>query len=192
MTEKPKAQNSEAAKQMDRVDQQMKAFDENIKELTLDRMNEAPMKEMETQSKLSQSEKLNSKDIYLKPEKSIGCQEKFNEKYRKEYEFGKEMVHFECENHEIIGEQIEIWTRPYPGVPAQFWKVPVNKPVWGPRFLAEQISRKFYHRFITDESRPTEQNQAGVMTGAMIVDKKIPRISARPVSTRKSIFLGNF
>ncbi len=192
MTEKPKLSNSDSAKALELAEQQIKSYESQIKDLTMDRMNEAPMKDVEPQLKLSQSERSNSRDIYLKPEKTIGCADKFNEKFRKEYEFAKEQVNFECENQEIIGEAIEIWTRPYPGIPAQFWKVPVNVPVWGPRFLAEQISRKFYHRFITDESRPTEQNQAGLMTGAMIVDKKIPRLLARPVSSRKSIFMGSF
>jgi len=58
--------------------------------------------------------------------------------------FQKEYVQFIAENKEIIGETIEIWTRPFGGMPAEFWKVPVNKPVWGPRYLAEQIKRCYY------------------------------------------------
>lgn len=189
---KPKVSNSASAKEMDKIDSQMKAFDENIKEMTLDRMNEAPMIEVEPQTKIAQSDRDKMKEFVLKPEKTIGCADKFNEKFRKDYEFAKEMVHFECENHEIIGESIEMWTKPFPGVPAQFWKIPVNKPVWGPRFVAEQISRKYHHRFICEENTAVGYNQAGTMTGAMIVDKKIPRLSARPIQQRKSIFTGSF
>ena len=88
-----------------------------------------------------------SKDIYLKPIKSIGSPQKFNEKFRDSYNYDKEYVHFVALNNEIIGEQIDIWTRPYGGMPAEEWIVPCGKPVWGPRYLAEQIKRRRYHNW---------------------------------------------
>jgi hypothetical protein len=125
----------------------------------------------------------------LKPKRTIGCRDKFNEAYREQYNFDKEYVKFIGENKEIIGENIEIWTRPYGGMPAEMWEVPVNTPVWGPRYLAEQIKRKFYHRLIMKQN-VVSSDGIGQMYGQMAVDTTVPRLDARPVSTHKSVFMG--
>jgi hypothetical protein len=96
-----------------------------------------------------------------------------------------------AENKEIIGETIEIWTRPYGGMPAEFWKVPCNKPVWGPRYLAEQIKRAHYHRLTMQENRIVGSDGMGQYFGSMAVDSTIQRLDAMPVSTRKSLFMGS-
>ena len=74
-------------------------------------------------------------------------------------------------------------------MPAEFWQVPTNKPVWGPRYLAEQIKRKFYHRLMM-ENKQTEAGDGMTYYGQMAVDTTVQRMDARPVSTRKSIFMG--
>ncbi len=175
--------------ELDKLDDQFKKFDENVKELTLDRMNLTPRVETEPQVKLSSSEIEKSKDIYLKPLKSIGSPQKFNEKYREAYNFDKEYVQFIAENNEIKGDSIEIWTRPYGGMAAEYWVVPVGKPIWGPRYLAEQIKRKFYHR-LTMQDRTTGSDGNAQYYGAMAVDTTIQRLDARPVSSKKSVFMG--
>ena len=186
---RPKVSNSLAQQELDKAERQFEAFDDNIKEMTLDRMNSAPKLEQEPQTKLAQSEISKSKDIYLKPKRSISCRDKFNEDYRSQYNFDKEYVQFIAENKEIIGETIDIWTRPYGGMPAEEWEVPVNKPVWGPRYLAEQIKRKSYHRLVMQD-RVIGSNQFGQDYGSMAVDSTIQRLDAHPVSKRKSIFMG--
>lgn len=189
MTDKPKIHNSASQKELDKVEKQFEAFDENVKSLTQDRMNLAPKLELEPQTQLSSKQIDKSKDIYLKPDRSIGCQDKFNEKFRESYNFDKEYVQFIAENKELIGETIEIWTRPYGGMKAEFWKVPTNKPIWGPRYLAEQIKRKCYHRLIM---QPSSTGSEGGMQyyGQMAADTTIQRLDAMPVSTRKSVFMG--
>src|SRR6187402_96631 len=97
MAEKPKI-NSAGERELQKAEEQFKAFDENVKSLTLDRMNEAPKIEVEPTHKISQREISESKDIYLKPNRSIMSQEKFNENYRSEYNFAKEYVYFIAEN----------------------------------------------------------------------------------------------
>lgn len=185
MAEKPKIKETE----LEKLEKQVDAFNDNVNQLTLDRMNEAPKKELEPQTKLSSSEIEKSKDIYLKPSRSISSSQKFNEKFRENWNFDKEYVQFIAENNECKGDAIEMWTRPYGGVPAEFWQIPTNKPVWGPRHLAEQIKRCCYHR-LTMENKAVGQDGAAQYYGAMAVDSTIQRIDARPVSTRKSIFMG--
>ena len=174
---------------LQKAEKQFEAYDQNIKEMTMDRLNEAPKQDMEPQTKLSSSQIEKSKDIYLKPTTSIGSREKFNEKFRESYNYDKELVHFIAENKEIIGEMIEMWTKPYPGMPAEYWKIPTNKPVWGPRYVAEQIKSKFYHRLIMQQT-VTENSGAGQFYGQLAADTTIQRLDAIPVSSRKSVFMG--
>lgn len=192
MSEKPKL-----SKELEKAEREFNDFKENIDTLTLDRMNAAPKAEAEPQTKISNREAQQSEGIYLKPIRSImsvnpktGEKEKFNEKFRKDWEFDKEYVKFVAENKEVIGETIEMWTHPYGGVPAEFWNVPTNKVVWGPRYLAEQIKRCTYHRLRTDDQKITSTQAMGTFTGQIVVDQTISRLDAYPVSDRKSVFMG--
>jgi hypothetical protein len=189
MAQKPTNMNSASEKELVKAQKQFDEFEVSIKEMTMDRMAAAPKEETEPQAKLSQKEIAAKKENYLKPIRIISCKEKFNEKYRADYNFQKEYVNFIAQNNELIGECIEAWTKPFPGIPAEEWKVPVNTPVWGPRYLAEQIKRKTYHRLVMKET-PTESVGAGVMYGKMAVDTTIQRLDAHPVTQKKSVFMG--
>jgi len=184
---KPKV-NSEGEKELQKVEQQFNEFDKKIQDMTDQRMNAAP--NVEPQTKMAQSDVANSKDIYLKPKRTLRSQEPFNERYRAEYEFAKEYVYFIAENREIKGEDITLWTKKFPGAPCEEWVVPVNKPVWGPRYLAEQLKSKYYHR-LKSEDRPTGQNQMGYDTGMIVVDTTIQRLDAIPATKQRSIFMGS-
>lgn len=190
-TSKPKASSSFAQKELDQAEKQFEKFDEEVKSMTLDRMNTAPKLEKEQQTKMSENEIRNSKDIYLKPERILHSREKFNEDFREEYNFQKEYVHFIAENKEIIGEAIEIWTKKFAGIPCEFWRVPVNKPVWGPRYLAERIKGCTYHRMRTEDATIIERGTLGTVTGSLVVDNTVQRLDAHPVAQRKSLFMGS-
>lgn len=189
MSERPKVK-SESQKELDKVEKQFETYSDQIKDLTQDRLSSSPKSEYEPQTKLSQEEISKSKDIYLKPEKMIGSKEKFNERFREDYNFAKEYVQFIAENKEIIGESIEIWTKPFPGCPAEYYRIPVNKPVWGPRYLAEQISKCSYHRLRSEEDKLVSSDGRATYTGSMVIDQTIQRLNAVPVSSRKSVFMG--
>lgn len=186
---KPIPKTSLAEKELDKLDKEFKEFDDQVKSLTLDQMNQAPKQDVEPQTKIAQSDIAHMKDIYLKPSRSIGSQEKFNEKYRADYNFAKEYVHFTAEHREIKGESIEMWTKPFAGMPAEYWQVPTNKPIWAPRYVAEQIKRATYHR-LTMENKMTDGNSNYQYFGAIAVDTTVQRLDAIPVSQKKSIFMG--
>ncbi len=186
---RPRKVDSQGQIELDKMEKQFEKFDDQIKELTMDRMNAAPKADVEPQTKLSQRDAEKIKQIYLKPVKIIGCRDKFNENFRSMYEYDKEMVAFIAENKEVQGEAIELWTRPFGGMSAEMWRVPVNTPVWGPRYLAEQIKRKSYHRLSMQQTQ-VSQDSIGTMVGSMVVDNTIQRLDALPVSNRKSIFMG--
>lgn len=191
VAEKPKVAGSLAEKELDKAATQFEKFDENIKSLTLDRMNaEAKPAEREKVAPIAQIDLAKSNDIYIKPRRSIGSREKFNEKFRNDYNFQSQYVKFKAYNNEIVGETIELWTKPFPGMPAQEWAIPVNKVVQAPRFVAEKIKRSSYHRLIMDESKKVSEDGLSAQYGQMAVDTTIQRLDALPVSTQRSIFMG--
>jgi hypothetical protein len=189
--QKPDIKNSASAKEMDKVEKQLDAFNENVESLTLDNMNRAKKFEIEPQTKLSQQELFNTTDIFLKPFKTISSGDKFNEKYRDSWNFDKQTVYFIAENKEIIGEHIEMWTKPYAGVPAEFWKVPVNKPIHGPRYLAEQIKRCTYHTLVMKKGTSAGVDEFGEYQGVMAASNTVNRLDATPATKQRSIFMGS-
>jgi hypothetical protein len=187
--------NSASQKELDKAEQQFEKFDQEVKALTVDQMNMAP-KEDKDEPRISQKQIEKKNDLYLKPkrtlfavDKTTGKAQVFNEKFRNDYNFLKEYVNFIFENRELSGETTTIWTRPFGGLPAEEWEVPTNKPIWGPRYLAEQIKRKFYHR-LKMEDKPTSSDGSTQYYGVMAVDTTVQRLDAHPVSSRKSIFMG--
>jgi hypothetical protein len=186
---KPKS-NSEVVNELEKAQEQFDKFDQEVKSMTMDRMNASPKEESEPQTKLSSREIDKKPDIYLKPERSLSDRQKFNEDFRKDWNFQKEYVQFIAEHKEIIGEVIEIWTHEFGGTPCEFWKVPTNKPLWGPRYLAERIKNCRYHRLTMQQSVTTGADGMGQYYGALAVDTTVQRLDALPVSTRKSVFMG--
>jgi hypothetical protein len=173
------------------MSKQFDDYQQNIDNIVEQRSLIPKKPDVEPQTKMSTSDIEKARQIYLKPNKTIGTKEKFNEEYRDEYNYAKEYVQFIAENKELIGENIEIWTKRYPGVPAEFWIVPTNKPVWGPRYLAEQIKSKYYRRLRSEQSTITGSDGVGTFYGQIVTDTVIQRLDAIPVNnTRKSIFMG--
>lgn len=189
MTDKPKVSSS-SQKELDKVAEQFDKFKENVENLTLDRMNAAPREESEPQTKLSSKEVAKSHIPVLKPKRTVSCREKFNEKFREDFNFASEMVCFVAQNNEIIGETITMWSRPFPGMAAEEWEIPTNKPVRAPRYVAEQLKKCQYHRLVMEESRPTSSDHTGVYVGSMIADSVKQRLDAHPVGESKSVFMG--
>lgn len=189
--------NPKVQKELDRAQKDFDEFQDQVKEASKDAVNDNPVKEEEHQTQMSSRELKFAKTPTIKCEKVIfpprrkdGSAEKFNEQFRKEYEFKKEYVEFIAENIEIPGEMIEFWTKPYPGVPAQFWSIPSNTPVRAPRFVAERIEACNYNVLKMDE-KEMGQEQGGIRYyGRLVTKDKKARLSARPIKSNK--FASNF
>ena len=87
---KPQPRSSLGNVELDKAEKQFNEFEENLKDLTFDKLHAAPLQESESQTKLSQSEIAKKNEIYLKPFKTISSNQKFKEDYRKQYEYAKE------------------------------------------------------------------------------------------------------
>jgi hypothetical protein len=189
MSEKQKELPSSTQKDLDKAQKDFDQFKESVDNLTFDRMNAAPKEETEPQTRLSSRELSKTKPLFLKPKRQIGSKEKFNENFREDFNFASERVNFIAENNEVIGETINAWTKPFPGMSAEEWEIPTNKAVCGPRYLAEQLKRCTYHRLVM-EDRPVEQGVVGTIYGSMVADITKQRLDAHPVSEKKSVFMG--
>ena len=196
--------NSEGQRELDKAQDQIEAFENQVKSLTLDEMNKAPVKEVE--QKISKEELAKHGETYLKPSRTIGPgvnhktgeREKFNEKFRKDYEFQKEYVCFTAYNNMISGDTIEIWTKPFPGMNCEFWQVPANKPVWGPRYLAEQITRARHHNLVMKggAANPFDgsvqyQDAVGQIQGQIVAKETVQRLDARPYRRQTQISMSS-
>jgi hypothetical protein len=191
MVDKPKPTSSLTERELIKAEEQFKAFDDNIQQMTMDRMNQAPKEDVEPLHRLAQKDIVDSKDIYLKPFRTIPSREKFNEKFREDYNFSKEYVKFIPEHKELQGEEITLWTKPYPGCGAEEWKIPTGKPVWAPRYVAERLHGSTYHRLVMQQNVSTGTDGLGTQYyGQMAVDTIVQRLDAIPVSNRKSIYMG--
>lgn len=191
MTDKKLKVNSAGERELDKAQEQFEAFDNQVKSMTLDHMNMAPKQELEPQTKISQVDMQKSDDIYLKPHRSIASHEKFNEKFRDDYNFAKTYVRIIAENKEIIGEAIDAWVKPFPGCPAEWWKIPVNKAIWVPRYVAERIKGCSYHKLSMQQNTTNGADSYGQYYGSMIVDTTVQRLDAYPANdSRRSIFMG--
>lgn len=170
--------NAEGQKELDRVDAQIQS--QQFSPCDVNRINNAQIQDYEPQTKMSNREQNKAEALYLKPERSIGCRAKFNEDYRAAYEYDRQYVRFVAENNEIIGEAAELWTKKYAGQPAEFWKVPVNKVVVGPRYLAERIAECKYRRLVMKEDKIVSSDGTGTYFGALQYEEIRHRLDARP------------
>lgn len=186
-TKKPRASNSQAQQELDRAEAQLEAFEQNAKSLTLDQTRSAPREETESVTKLSQAEIEKMKEIYLKSNRSIASTEKFNEKFRDQYNYEKEYVRFIADHNEVKGDIIELWIKAFPGQPAEFWQIPTGKPVWAPRYVKDRINSCEYSRWVM-EDRPTDSGGGIQYYGAMKVETLVKRLEARTVEQKKFFY----
>ncbi len=188
----PRARNQKAQNEIDKAQKSLDAFDAKLKNFDPNKAKEAPKKETEHGVQLSQKDIEKSQEIYLKPHRWHASKEPFIEKFRSEYDFAKEMVRFVASNNEIKGDTIELCTKPFPGCPVLEWKIPVGKPVWGPRYLAERLKDCTYSELHTDQNAIRNKGNDVTDFGDFVVEKKINRLDATPVTNSKSVFLSSF
>ena len=181
--------NAEGQKELDRVESQVKQFSESIPAVNVER-SALPTREIESQTRMSQAEMNSSSVTYLKPKRTFPSREKFNERFRDEFNKLSEYVDFIAENHEVKGESIDFCIKKFPGVPVEEWVVPVNKPVSAPRYVKERIEECGYTVFTTTDK--TVGSEGGVMYyGQMVAEERKQRLSAREFIKKPRIFMGN-
>ena len=178
MPKKPSV-SSRSEQQLNKAAEKFDKFSEEVKALsTSEERSQVPTAETEPQTKLSKKEAITSDAPIIKPNRAIFSKEKFNEKLRKEFEERSKLVKCIVENNEIVGESVQFWFKGYPGTPAQEWTVPVNKPIYIPRYLAEHLAKRQYIRYVMSE----RQNVAeGDLTHAMVAKETRHRIDCRSV-----------
>ena len=176
---RPPKVNSLGEKQLQQAEKQLEKFTEEVKELASSDSSPT-IRETEPQTKLSSKEVAKTDAPYIRPSRVICSKETFNENFRREYEEAKKYVKCIVENNEIRGDIVETWVKKFPGMPAEFYQVPVNKPIYLPRMVADHLASRFYTRFSMADKSPTEIREGEPMQ-TMVAKEQIRRIDCRPV-----------
>lgn len=189
MKDKPNV-NEQGLEELKKVEKQIKTYQEQLKELRLDKSDLSKLKEEEPQTKMSTRQAQAADALVLKPIRTISRKSNFNEKFIDEYNHAAEPVRFIAENKMIIGEKIELWTGEFGGKALEFWEVPVNKVVIGPRYLADRIA-KCRHSIFVMEKTVNSADGMGQYYGSMAVEQVVNRLDAKPVSSKKTLFMSS-
>lgn len=171
MTQTPKV-DSYGQKELKKAEAQVEKFNEDVKQASESPVNSSVKQEVIIDDLISPD-----KYFFLKPVKRIKSKEKFNETFRKQYEEASELIFFIAENIEQEGEKICKWTKAFPGIDAEYWEIPVNRIVKGPRYLCEEISACSYNQLMM-EDRLTSQDKNMSYYGSLVVSKTKHRLNA--------------
>lgn len=148
--------------------------------LTQDAMQDAPLHETEAQTQMSKREIEAYDAPLIKPTRSMPSSGKSLEKEKKMREDGWKYIKVIAENNEVNGEMIEFWLKKFAGDPVNFWQVPVNKPVYLPRHVAEHLSNRKYHVFKMQD-RPMHEVQFGEPASKLVCQETRRRLDCRSV-----------
>lgn len=180
----------EGQKELDNIETLLNDVGTHNKSLDYDQRLSAPKQETEPQTKIARSEIDKAPEIYLKPKRSFPAREKFNEKFRDQYNYDREYVEFIAENNEVIGESADFWIKKFPGTPCEEWVIPVNKPVWAPRYVKQRLEECGYTVFRASQSLKSEE---GInYNGYLEIQERKNRLNAREVSKKKNIYMGSY
>jgi hypothetical protein len=174
---------------------QSNEFSKELSKLNIDATSSLKTEETENQTKLSKREIKREQLPKITYIKSIASQEKFNERFRDEWKYAWEYVSCIVENKEVPGEQVEFWMKDYPGEDATFWRVPVNKPILLPRFVAQHLSARAYAQLSMDPGETREIGDGVQQYGFPVYKSMKKRIDCIPVSSYTNPFnklVGNF
>lgn len=186
--DKPKMSSGFGQKEIDKAAEQLDNFEEQVKNVTMDRMAQAPRADTAPPEITQKAAKADAP--YIRPTRSINSKEKFNERFRAEHTHMWAYVKCIVENKEIKGEKVEFWTKKFPGDPAHFWQVPVGRPIYLPRLCAEKLASCSYHILsMGDPNTPDNMSRGGYAgadsfghyQGQIAVDSTVQRIDCRPV-----------
>ena len=109
---------------------------QDLSELTVDKINQAPVIEPEPQTKLTNKQLADSMGLlYIEPIRKMPPFGTLPEKLKKEHARDWEYVKGIYENIESMGESAEFWYVKYPGDPDCLWRIPANIPVFVPRMF---------------------------------------------------------
>lgn len=189
MSDKRPKVNSEGQRELDRVEDQLKSFSDSVGTAREESRN-LQSKETDPQIKMSQAEMNKSEVLYLKPKRTFPSREKFNEKFRDEFNRQSEYVDFIAENREVRGESIDFCIKKFPGQPVEEWVIPVDRPVSAPRYVKERIEDCGYTIFTTTD-QPTGSEGGVRYYGSMVAEERKQRLAARDYVKKPRIFTGS-
>lgn len=180
---KPKLASGFAQKEVDRVEAEFKAATDANASLTQDVMSKAPEKESDVEPFMPKRQILQAPVPRIVPTYSRSPNGKKKPEQDALRRRAWEYVQVICTNSEIASENLEFWHKPMiAGEECNFWQIPVNRPVFLPRHVAEHIKTRKYHRLVMQEEITVEHTGFGEMKGKLVASHTVQRLDCTPAA----------
>lgn len=178
-------------KEIESINKQMDSVQKDLSSLTPDRLSLAPLTETTPQTLMSSRQVQMLDPRYIKPSRSQTPNGKPKASQNALRDKAWEYVNCMVENKEVPGETACFWLKPpISGEFCYYWEVPVNIPVQLPRFVADHLSKRYYHRMRMEDRPVTHQGFVSESSGAIIITETKNRIDCRPVSQNLNFAMG--
>jgi hypothetical protein len=165
--------------ELDRIDNEMGALQDQMKTLTVDESSKAALREEEPQSCLSRREIKQSNAPMIKPSKSFPARGKPIAKLEAEHKRAWEYVTVIAENKEVLGEMIEFWLSKFPQDPINYWQLPVNVAIQVPYHVAEHIAKNCQYTVYKMADRDPRSLGHGDFAQTMVIEERRRRLDCR-------------
>lgn len=153
---------------------------EDMSKITMDAVAGVPLAETDVQTKMTKKQIEEYDAPVIKPSKSMPSTGKPLDKEKAMREDGWKYIKVIAENNEVVGERVDFWHKKFAGDPIYYWEIPVNKPIYVPKHIAQHLSERKYHVFkMQDRSR--EGLQHGDYAQSLICQETRRRIDCRSV-----------
>ncbi|HEX5553450.1 MAG TPA: hypothetical protein VFX43_09400 [Chitinophagaceae bacterium] len=153
---------------------------EQMSALTQDAMQSAPLHEVEAQTKMTKKQVEEYDAPVIRATKSMPSTGKALPQEAQAREDGWKYIKCIAENNEVVGEMIEFWYKKFSGDPIYFWQVPVNKPIYLPKHVAQHISDRKYH-VMKMQSKPIHEVAFGEPMDRLVCQETRRRLDCRSV-----------
>ena len=180
---KPENISPEMRKEVEKIDLQMDATQANLAQINVDTKPDIFQERKETP--LTQKE-LHSDAPYIKPSRRMAAVSKPKPEQEKLRKAAWEYIKCIVENYELRSESVDFWyTPPLSGEDTCEWIVPVNRPIYLPRMVAEHLATRSYNRIVMQDASHKFSGEsrmgAQITPTELIAVERRRRIDCRPL-----------
>lgn len=144
---RPRTSHGSTERELDRVEEQISSYEEKINSLEPASLTTDKPIETAPQTQISKKQIEMTDAPWIRPSKTFSSRAKPLPQLEADRKRAWEYVKVIAENKEIQGEMIEFWLLKFPGDSHCYWQVPVNRPIYVPRMVAEHLASRNYTRW---------------------------------------------
>jgi hypothetical protein len=180
---KPKLAHGFAQKEVDRLDAEFTAKEQEAQKLLETNKDLLPVQETAPEKFMPNPDSLKKNIPRISPTWSKPANGKKKPEQDSLRRKAWEYVEVICAHNEISGETLEFWLKPMiAGEDCNFWQVPVNRVVMIPRHVAEHIKTRKYARLMMQEEMTVERQGPYEFKGKMTYSHTVQRLDCTSAS----------